>query len=200
MNFNNENNLPTPLNTFSFCEVLFYIYLLNRLKSFEDTAYANCLTITKLNETISQLEKSFTQCLEITCACQKQTAELLNNNIERHALNPAIETVVFLYDEIRQLKSVSEKNAVKLSSEIDISLQLAHDKLAYLGIEKIMPLEGDCFDTAKHTVCGYEETEYPDLHTKINKTITPGILYRGKVITPARVKIYRYSKNSETIN
>jgi len=197
-----RSNLPVPLHTFSFCEILFYGYLLNRLKSLETVIQANQTAVANLNKVIVQLQDGFKQCVEIAIACQKQTAELLNNNIERYVLNPVIETVVFLCDEINKLKSVADGKAENISDELEISLQLAQDKLAHLDIERITASAVDCFDSARHAVCGYEETSDNNLHGKINKIVTMGIFYRGKVLTPARVKIYRYCENKklETTN
>jgi molecular chaperone GrpE (heat shock protein) len=141
--------------------------------------------------------------------CRQETAKILNHELERHALNPAIETVVQLYDEIISLKNLAGRlkheakdcpSIVPFLRSLQISADIAEDKLAYLGIERLTPAEGDELDPLKHNACHAVQTNSKELHGKVSQLLSPGLIYRSKVLRQARVSVFRYSndKNIET--
>ena len=136
--------------------------------------------------------------LEIVAKCQKQTADSANDAIERHALNPAIETVFVLTDLIHQLvekaEDLAEQNTCHLFDSIINSIsetvKIADDKCGYLGIEKISPDELDDFNAKEHEIKQPISTDDNSKHKKIHQTLIPGLMYRGKVLKFAQVSVY----------
>lgn len=160
------------------------------------------------SDNIAQQWLQLQECIKITENRRQETAKILNHELERHALNPAIETVVQLYDEIVGLKNLAEKfkheakdcpAIVPLLRALQISADIAEDKLAYLGIERLTPAESDELDPIKHSACHAVQTNSEELHRKVSQLLSPGLIYRGKVLRQARVSVFRYSneKNIE---
>ena len=161
------------------------------------------------SNTIAQQWCQLQECIKTTENCRQENAKILNHELERHTLNPAIETVVQLYDEIISLKNLAEKfkheakdcpAIVPLLRALQISADIAEDKLAYLGIERLTPAESDELDPIKHNACHAVQTNSEELHRKVSQLLSPGLIYRGKVLRQARVSVFRYSndKNIET--
>ena len=82
-------------------------------------------------------------------------SQALNHGLERHALHPAIVTVVTLADELIRLERIAKKlspagessgELKTLANELQISASIAQDKLSLLDIEKIAPVKNDHFD------------------------------------------------------
>ena len=142
--------------------------------------------------------------LEIVANCQKQTAMFANNEIERHALNPAIETVFMLTNLLQELyeQSANLKQNQACCSLLDSILEsiteavkIASVKCEYLDIEKIMPRESEEFDSQKHEIKQTIATDDNSKHKTIKKTLVPGLIYRSKVLRQAKVSVYRYMEN-----
>jgi hypothetical protein len=136
----------------------------------------------------------------ILAACQRDTAGVLNHEIDRHAIHPAVETVVALAEELSHLKDCASRlpdgsaggdGMDKLRTEIDISCTVAREKLANLDVQMIRPAEKEQLDAKVHSACGYIVTRDGELQGKISKLVTPGIAYRGKVLRQARVTVFR---------
>ncbi|GAI32797.1 unnamed protein product [marine sediment metagenome] len=139
--------------------------------------------------------------MNIVQQCQQQTAQLVNHDLERHALNPAIETVVALADEIIRA-DIAKKLTQEFESEVALDLlheklhssaEIARDRLTYLDIKKINPSSSDTAEPDKHNVCVAIETNNKSLHGKISSVLTEGIIYRGKILKQAKVSVYRYT-------
>jgi len=141
--------------------------------------------------------------LRIVAECQKQTAALAGNELERHALNPAIETVFILTIALQDLgaqsaalnKSQTCPFVSSILHSIAEAVKLANDKCEYLDIVKIEPKELDDLDPQQHEIIKTVRTRERDKHRKIQASLIPGLLYRGKVLRQARVCIYRYVEN-----
>lgn len=138
--------------------------------------------------------------MALLAACQQDTARVVNHELERHALHPAVEAVVALAEELSHLKDRAsqlpdtgdDRDAMnKLRAEIDISCSVAREKLAQLDVQRITPAEGGELDARTHAVCGCVETADGNLVGQISKLVTPGIIYRGKVLRQARVTVFR---------
>ena len=141
---------------------------------------------------------------QIAADCQKQTAAFANNQFEKNALYPAIETVdslTRLIDQIHnQTTNMSEAQIQcplfkDITSSIAQAAQVAQAKRQYLDIESIEPDELDDFDPNKHEIIQVVVTNDNSKHKKIKQTLVPGLIYRGKVLRPAKVSVYRYSEN-----
>ena len=157
----------------------------------------------ELAAVVQRQTTGFEQCLNTVRNCQEQTAKISNHEIERHSLNPAIESVVLLANELERLHGLATQmigegracaKVQKLIDDLAVSVQIAQDRLRYLDIEKISPSVNDCFDPKLHTVCSYSDTDDPLRSGCISEMITAGIIYRGKVLRPARVSVFRHKQ------
>jgi hypothetical protein len=162
--------------------------------------------VSSLAETVHGQAKEFSLCFESLRKCQKQTVEFAGSIFDRHALWPAIRTIVKLADEINDLKSKAEQFKSEDAStsiqeffkqELDLSASIAADQLACLDIERITAVKGEAIDTERHRVCGCIETDNKDLHGKICEVVKPGIVHRKSAIEPAIVSVFRYSQESK---
>ena len=160
-----------------------------------------CQRIDRLDETVSRLDQNYQHCVESLKACQQQTQQLLQQQLERHALHPAVEAVVVLAEELLRLNTLQqnvdqatdvEAARKNLTDELNISAAIAMEKLALLEIQKIVPQIKDPFDRDRHNVCSLDPTSESDLAEKVQRVVTEGILYRGQVLRQARVVAYRY--------
>jgi len=142
--------------------------------------------------------------IKIVADCQKQTAELANNALERHALNPAIETVFVLtglFHEIHQQTVTLRENQSccpmfrPILDSIAEAVNLAEAKCQSLDIEKIAPADSEDFDPQRHEIGQTAISKDSDMHRKIERTLVPGLIYRGKVLRQAKVSVYRYVEN-----
>jgi molecular chaperone GrpE (heat shock protein) len=154
----------------------------------------------ELTEVVQQQTTGFEQCLNTVRNCQEQTAKILNHELDRHALNPAIESVVLLANELERLHGLATQmigegrvcaKVQKLIDDLVVSGQIAQDRLRHLDIEKIAPSLNDNFDPKLHTVCSYSDTNDPLRSGCVSEIITAGIIYRGKVLRQARVSVFR---------
>ena len=141
---------------------------------------------------------------QIVADCQKQTAAFANNQFEKNALHPAIETVDSLTLLIEQIHDQTTKLSEAqiqcplfkaILSSIAQAAQVAHAKRQYLDIESIEPDELDDFDPNKHEIMQAVVTNDNRKHKKIKEKLVPGLIYRGKVLRQAKVSVYRYSEN-----
>jgi molecular chaperone GrpE (heat shock protein) len=156
--------------------------------------------VDRLSTTVGQQSRRHDEHVAILAACQKDTANALNHQVERHALHPAVEAAVALTEELSRLQDCAKQlpgsdegndGLGEIRTEIDISCTVAHEKLAHLGVQRIAPTEGEQFDMKLHSVCGCVETIDEELQGKISKLVTAGIVYRRKVLRQARVSVFR---------
>lgn len=154
----------------------------------------------ELAAVVQRQTTGYEQCLNTVRNCQEQTAKILNHEIERCAINPAIEGVVLLANELERIHGLAAQligdgqacaKVQKFIDDLVVSCQIAQDRLRYLDIEKIAPSLNDSFDPKLHTVCSYSDTDDPSCSGCVSEVITAGIIYRGKVLRPARVSIFR---------
>lgn len=164
--------------------------------------------IEQLNECLRQLAEryesrtgSLEAYLKIVAECQKEMARYANSLFERHALHPAIATVDLLTSLIQQLyeqaTSVVENQTHcplfnPLLESIAATAKVAQAKREYLDIEAICPNQFDEFYPDKHDVRQAVQTEDAGKHKKIERTLIPGLIYRGIVLRHAQVSIYRH--------
>jgi hypothetical protein len=160
----------------------------------------------RLGTSVEQQGRQHDQHVAVLAACQRDTAGVLNHELEQHALHPAIEAVVALAAELSHLQGCASQlvdaaiggdGVGKLQAEIDISCSVARERLAHLDVQRITPLEAEEFDPTEHVLCGCVETADESLHRKISKLVAPGIVYRGKVLRPARVLAFRVKTPTE---
>lgn len=144
--------------------------------------------------------------LEMVAECQKETAKFANNQFERHALHPAIEAVEVLARQIQDLLLQTDSLSGNefccsfvrpIVDSIKQAAQIADGKCKSLDMEMIRPVEFDELDPDKHEVRQAVPTDDRDQHKKVQTTLIPGLLYRGKVLRQARVSVYRYVQNEE---
>lgn len=178
------------------------VYLARRFKYFKTVQREVRKEIKQLSNTVEKQGRCLTQCVNALRNFQLQIGKVLNHELERHALNPAIKTAVVLHDEIINLKTIAEKAKQEakdcpiiqpLLNSLQISACIAEDKLAYLDIEKITASEGDDLDPQKHHCCNSIKTNDGKLHGKVSKLMAPGLIYRGKVLRQAKVSVFCYS-------
>jgi len=179
-------------------------YLIRRSKYFKTVLKEIRRQQQYLSDNIAQQWCQLQEHVKLIENSRQETAKILNHEIERHALNPAIETVVQLYDEIISLKNLAERlkheandcpSIVLFLRDLQIAADIAEDKLAYLGIERLTPAEGDDLDPRKHLVCHPVDTDKKELHGKVSQLLSPGLIYRGKVLRQARVSVFRHSND-----
>lgn len=124
--------------------------------------------------------------------------------MEHYALHPAIETIAVLTDLIEDLFQQvaalveNQEPCLLLQPVIDSianAARIAQAKLEYLDIEKIEPEQFDELDSDKHDVKQAVPIDDSSKHKKIERTLVPGLIYRGKVLRQAKVSVYRYSQN-----
>jgi len=141
--------------------------------------------------------------LRIVAECQRITGDHANGTLERHALNPAIETVFDLATAVQDLSKLSENLGESqtcplvqsLLNSISEVVKLANSKCEHLDITKISPHDLEVFDPKKHQIKQTVTTGDSDKHKKIKATLIPGLTYHGKVLREAKVCVYRYVKS-----
>jgi molecular chaperone GrpE (heat shock protein) len=150
--------------------------------------------------------QTLSQYLEIVAECQKEIARFANNQFERHALYPAIEVIDVLTRQIKDL--LEQANSLPeneffcpfvrpIVDSIKEAAQIADAKFKSLDMEIIDPKGLDGLDINKHEVRQAIPSSDPTQHKKIQRTLIPGLLYRGKVLRQARVSVYRYVEKEE---
>ena len=176
------------------------------MKHFEKTLFGLSNDINTMKLSVDENRHSLDKCVQIVAQCQQQMAKLIGRDIERFALNPAIETLVTLYDEIVHLNHMAAKDDNKddlansfevLRQQIQLSANIAKDKLNHLGIEKIRPIQKEMVAPAKHDVRTCTLTDDKNLHGRISSVLSEGIVYRGNILKQAKVSAYRYSDTNE---
>jgi molecular chaperone GrpE (heat shock protein) len=146
-------------------------------------------------------------CVRATADCQKYTAELANQNLERHALYPSIEAVASLTNidiELSQQAKALMKNPqldpslTQLLRSIVEAAKIAKSKREQLGLESIRPEQLDAIDREKHEIVTAVTTNDKERHKKIHGTLTAGLIYRNKILRQARVSVYCFSNEKVT--
>jgi molecular chaperone GrpE (heat shock protein) len=162
-----------------------------------------------LDRRLERLNRGYIRCLDTAAKCQEQATQSLNHALERHALNPAIETVVSLAEELFRLRDVALQpntddqpagRLQTLAEEINISAQIAQEKLDYLDIAHITPSRADPIDPKKHSICRCTDTKDKTLHGTVSQLVRPGVMYRGEVLRPAAVAVFRYCELNDEQN
>ena len=148
-----------------------------------------------------ELAKRLQDYLEIVAECQKETAKFANNTLERYALNPAIEAIDLLTSQIAEMRRAANSLVGAgahcplveslLNSITDIA-KLAQAKREHLDMQAICPQHLAELDPEKHDIRQVIETDDAGKHRKIENTLTPGLIYSGKVLRQARVSVYRH--------
>jgi len=145
------------------------------------------------------------QYLKVVAECQKQTAEIANGQLEHYALHPAIEVVDLLARLIEELyeqaaKLIENHEPCLLFQPVLDSIanaaRVAQAKLGYLGIEMIEPQQFDGLDPNRHEIQQTIPTHDKSRHKQIVRTLVAGLIYRGKVLRPAKVAVYHYNQTN----
>lgn len=143
--------------------------------------------------------------LQIVAECQKEAATFANHTVERHALYPAIETVDFLAGLIRQLHEQATSLAAgqthcplfqPVLDSIVEATKMAQAKCEYLDLETISPQPLDDLDPGKHEIGQAVPTHDAGQHRHVERTLIPGLIYRGTVLRRAKVSVYRHAEKS----
>ena len=148
------------------------------------------------------------QCFDAAADCQKQTAQIANSQLERHALHPAIITVDLLEDLITQIAIQAdsipdiqpESQLSKLIEYISESRKIAALKKEHLDIIDICPSGLETLDSDRHEIVRAVNTEDKSKHRKISETLKSGLIYRGSVLRRAKVSAYRFNEKTNTQN
>lgn len=181
-------------------------YLARRSKYFKRVLKEIRGQLQQQSESIAQQWCQLQECVKLVEKSRQETAKILNHDLERHTLIPAIETVVRLYDEIIGLKIIAEKTGQEakdfpafkqLVRALQISARTAEDQIACLGIETIAPSDGDELDAQKHLAYHPVDTNRKELHGRVSQLFSPGLMYRGKVLRQARVSVFRYRSEKD---
>jgi len=153
---------------------------------------------------LQDMECKLEEYLKLVATCQKETAGLANNQLERYLLYPAIEAVAELAEQIQQLleeiTSLPETERFcpfvrPIIGLVRQAAQIADDERKRLDINTIKPKELDDLDVDKHDVKQAINTSDNTKHRKIERTLVPGLIYRGKVLRQAKVSVYRHNPN-----
>ena len=167
----------------------------------------------RLSERLGLLAQAYTNhtshlesFVQIVTACQKQTAEFANHVLERHALHPAVETVDFLATLIGQLNeqaaSLVEGQMCcpvfqSLLDSIAEAAKMALAKREYLDIESMCPEPLDEFDSEGSEIRQAVQTDDPDKHKRVERTLITGLIYRGTVLRRVKVSVYRHVEKEQ---
>lgn len=144
--------------------------------------------------------------LQIVAACQKEAAEFANHVLERHALHPAVETVDFLTALIEQLQEQAasfvdgQTHCPVFQGLLDAiagAAKIAQAKREYLDIESVCPDPLEEFDSESCEIRQAVQTDDPDMHTRVERTLVPGLRYRGAVLRRAKVSVYRHVQKEQ---
>jgi len=143
-------------------------------------------------------------CLEVTARCQQSTSQIVNDNMQRHALEPAVKAlaaVVCSVSEIASHEVFDNKGYCRpldsLSQSVAGAQQMAAEKLDSLDIEIIRPSYLDDFDPQLHQINTTVAAADKDAHARISRTLVPGLIYRGKILKTAKVSVFRYQNQSK---
>ena len=140
-------------------------------------------------------------CFNTAANCQKQTADLANQTLQRHALHPAILTVDMLAGLMQQMAKDAEvlikdhqlsESSISFARSVTDAARIAESKVAQLEIQTICPKEIDDLNSNLHEIVKAVSTDDPDKNRKVAETITAGISYRGKTLRMAKVAVYRF--------
>lgn len=140
-------------------------------------------------------------CLQIVAECQKEAATFANRVIERHALHPAVEIVDYLANLIRQMNeqaaslTAGQTHCPLFQPVLDSIVEatkMAQAKCEYLDMETISPRPLDDLDPEKHEVRQAVPTNDTGKHRHVERTLIPGLIYRGTVLRRAKVSVYRH--------
>jgi molecular chaperone GrpE (heat shock protein) len=182
------------------------IQILGGIKS---ALYSILMTLKGLDQKVSQLLQHSQQdnppparYLQTVADCQKQTAEVANGQMERHALYPAVEAVNELTNIIlnvsKQAKSLTGNQPTcqlyqPLFDSIAESAKLAEATRDRLDMVVLAPDPLSDLDSKLHEIKQATPTDDPNKHGKVAQTLVAGLFYRGKVVRKAAVSIYRYT-------
>jgi hypothetical protein len=182
------------------------IQILGGIKS---ALYSILMTLKGLDQKVSQLlthsqndNPPPARYLQTVADCQKQTAEVANGQMERHALYPAVEAVneltTIIRDVSKQAKSLTGNQPScqwyqPLFDSIAESAKLAEATRDRLDMVVLAPDPLSDLDAKLHEIKQATPTDDPDKHGKVAQTLVAGLFYRGKVIRKAAVSIYRYT-------
>jgi len=175
-----------------------------RLGSIEDRLDQLVDQLRQINESQRERTGELENYLKIVAECQRQTATLANRELERHLLHPAIEaasTLKGLIDDLlEQAAGLPENEAfcpfVKpIVDSIKQAASVAEAETKSLGIETIAPRHLNDLDAHRHDVKQTVAADDNTSHGKIERTLVPGLAYRGKVLRQAKVSVYRYVTN-----
>lgn len=140
-------------------------------------------------------------CFDTAADCQKQTSELANQTLERHALHPAILTVDMLAGLMQQMAKAAKnlmsasqlsESATSLANSVIDAARIAESKVAQLEIKAICPKELDQLDSNLHEIVKAVETDEQDKNRKVSQTVTNGLSYHGKTLRMAKIAVYRF--------
>lgn len=160
----------------------------------------------ELSQTLRDKQKDIADLqtyFEIVADCQKKTAELVNQTLERHALHPAILAVDMFAKIINSLSSQAEGltqpgiDSPQVAEFIEVArdaCRVAALKKEQLGIQEIRPKEFDPLDKDHHQIVKVIATDDITHHKKIHETVVAGTAYQGKTLRPAKVSVYRFSE------
>lgn len=151
----------------------------------------------QLRAELDNQHKTINCCVNTVHQCQKQTASLVNRDLERHALIPAVKALARLAEEIYGIDKLINtadkcKTAAEFTEHIHTSSQIAGNTLAHLDITIITAVAGQKPDPKLHDIQSAVETDNSSLHGKTARLLSSGITYRGEILKKAKVSVYRF--------
>lgn len=175
-------------------------YLASHFTKLQQVFTVQARQVQRLESRITAAQKDAQAAVRMAAACQEKTAQVLNQQFERHALHPAVLAVVELVDQIDRLCTCTQPDSADqkaISRELELAKVLAHETLAGLDITVSYPDRGLLLDPGAHQVCGIEATEELSLDNGVSEVLTAGVVYRGVVLKKARVKVFKCNKKDE---
>lgn len=152
--------------------------------------------IQRLYQAVENQGRAVNESTAVMHNIQHEFAKNANNALERHALIPAVIAIVSLVDEIKRIAIVAENcdqmSFDRLCNECRISMKLALEKLDHLDIHIIKPKTNEKFKPVYHRLQNTVTTKVSEDSGKVHSCLSDGILYRQKIIRPAKVLVWKY--------
>jgi len=188
------------LTTYAPSVVLLCGYLYGRMTDLAQKVHEQQSRLDRLGLVVERQYRRDEEHLAILAACQRDTASVVNRELQQQALYPAVEAVaalaaelLYLQDSAKQLVNAEggADSIEKLRQQIVIGGVVATERLAHIDARMIAPRPREQLDPREHVLRGSVETGDADLHGKISQCVTTGLVYRGKVLCQARVIVFR---------
>jgi molecular chaperone GrpE (heat shock protein) len=161
-----------------------------QIESFKDTQAS-------INKKIALLEANDKAIVNEICKIRDSVNNSLKQDFIESRLKPMLNEIADLSLKLQQIhKNHSNDSTSKLTNRLPVLMESFLEHLRVnCGVELIIPQKGSDFDEKLHIAVMGIDTENTGLNRKIQMTQKPGLIYKHKIIRPAKVAVYRYIKN-----